>query len=323
MGGIKLENTITEANKKNITLNTKIYFKQSLWQKIKYNKSSYILMAPYMTLFFIFTVLPVIMSIGLGFTYFNMLQMPRFRGWHNYARMLLDDDIFLIAVKNTLIFAFITGPISYVLCFLFAWLINDLPVRLRSVVTTIFYAPSISGQAFTIWIFIFSPDAYGIVNGFLIKWGVIKEPVEWLLNPRYNMGVLILVQLWLSLGAGFLAFIAGLQTVDRNLYEAGSIDGVKNRFQELWYITLPSMVPQLLFGAVMQIVASFAVSEVSIRLAGFPSTEYSAHTVVTHIMDYGMIRYEMGYASAMAGVLFIAMIITNRIVTGLLKKVGH
>lgn len=295
----------------------------SIWHKMKMNTESYLLIAPFMLFFLVFTVLPVFMSIILGFTYFNMLEPPQFRGWTNYIRMFLDDDIFIIAVKNTLTFAFFTGPISYALCFLFAWLINDLPRIPRAIVTTIFYAPSISGQAFTIWIFIFSPDAYGILNGFLLKWGFLKEPVEWLLNPKYSLIILMIVQLWLSLGAGFLAFIAGLQGIDRNLYEAGAIDGVKNRFQELWFITLPSMVPQLVFGAVMQIVASFAVAEVSIRLAGFPSTEYSAETVVTHIMDYGMIRYEMGYASAMAAVLFIAMIITNKVVTGLLKRIGH
>ncbi len=297
-------------------------YEKNLWQKIIYNRHSYILMAPFMIFFFIFTVLPVIMSIGLGFTYFNMLELPQFRGWHNYIRMFLDDDIFLIAVKNTIIFAFVTGPVSYFLCFVFAWLINELPRKIRSIVTLIFYAPALSGQAFTIWLFIFSPDAYGIVNGFLIKWGILREPIEWLLDPKYNLKVLILVQLWLSLGTGFLAFIAGLQGIDNNLYEAGALDGIRNRFQELWFITLPSMVPQLIFGAVMQIVVSFSVADVSIRLAGFPSTEYSAETVVTHIMDYGMIRYEMGYASAMAGVLFIAMIITNRLVTGMLKKVG-
>ncbi len=298
-------------------------YQKTIWQRIKYNRQSYILIIPYLIFFIVFTVFPVIMSVGLGFTYFNVLEAPVFRGWHNYIRMFLDDDIFLIAVRNTLVFTFITGPISYILCFLFAWLINELPRQIRSIATVIFYAPALSGQVFTIWLFIFSPDAYGIVNGFLIKWGLIKEPVRWLLDPAYNLKILILVQLWLSLGVGFLAFIAGLQGIDGNQYESAAIDGIKNRFQELWYITLPNMVPQLIFGAVMQIVASFSVSEVSIRLAGFPSTEYSAETVVTHIMDHGMIRYEMGYASAMAGVLFISMIIANRIITKALKRVGH
>ena len=121
----------------------------------------------------------------------------------------------------------------------------------------------------------------------------------------------------------FLAFIAGLQTVDRSLYEAGAVDGVKNRWQELWYITLPSMRPQLMFGAVIQITTSLAVADVSIYLAGFPSVNYAGHTIVTHLIDFGTIRFEMGYASALATILFIMMLGTNLIVQKLLRKVGE
>ncbi len=295
---------------------------RTLLQRMWRSRHSYLLMLPFLALFFTFTFLPVLTSLGLSFTYFNMLEMPKWRGWLNYIRLFLDDTIMLIAVKNTLVFAFITGPVSYILCFFFAWIINDLPARLRALFTVILYAPSISGTVFVIWGFIFSSDAYGLINGALMRWGVLNEPIKWLLDPAYTLGVLILVQLWLSLGIGFLAFIAGLQGVDPNLYEAGAIDGVRNRFQELWYITLPSMIPQLVFGAVMQITGAFAVGAISMTLAGFPSTNYSAETIITHIVDYGQIRYEMGYASAIATVLFVAMFLTQRLVTRLLSRVG-
>lgn len=297
--------------------------KKSIAQTIGMHKESYLLMTPYMIFFLLFTILPVVLSVVLGFTYYNMIEPPRFVGWYNYIRLFLDDDIFIIAVKNTLFFAFVTGPVSYLLSFLVAWMINDLSKTLRSIATTVFYIPTIIGiSVFPMWRLIFSPDAYGYLNGMLMGLGIISEPVAWLLDKEYILLILIVVQLWMSLGISFLAFVAGLQTVDRSLYEAGVMDGIKNRFQELWYITLPSMIPQLIFGAVMQIVISFSVADVSIQLAGFPSTEYAGETMVTHIMDYGSIRYEMGYASAMAVVLFFMMVFTNRLVTKILQKVG-
>lgn len=291
-------------------------------REIKNRKHSYILMAPYMLLFAAFTILPVIMSIIISFTYFNLLEFPRFIGWQNYSRLFLEDDVFLTAIKNTLLFAAITGPVSYIACFVFAWIINELGPKLRSVMTLIFYAPSISGNVYFIWQIIFSGDRYGIANGLLIKLGFILEPIQWLKTEQYILPILILVQLWLSLGTGFLAFIAGLQTVDRTLYEAGAVDGVKNRWQELWYITLPSMKPQLMFGAVIQLTTSLAVADVSINLAGFPSVNYAAQTIVTHLIDFGTIRFEMGYASAIATVLFVIMLGTNLIIQRLLRKVG-
>lgn len=295
---------------------------QNMMMQLKNDKHLYVLIAPFMVLFFLFTVLPVVMSMFFSLTYFNLLEYPRWAGWNNYARLLLDDDIFLIALKNTFIFAVITGPISYIACFVFAWLINELRPKVRAFMTLVFYAPSISGNLYFIWQIMFSGDSYGIVNGFLMKYGFINEPVLWFQNPKYTLTIIIIVQLWLSLGTSFLAFIAGLQTVDKTLYEAGAMDGIRNRWQELWYITLPSMRPQLMFGAVIQITASLAVAEVPINLAGFPSVQYSAHTVVTHLIDYGTLRFDLGYASAIATVLFLIMLCSNLIIQKLLAKVG-
>lgn len=295
----------------------------SVWTELKKNKHYYFLMSPYMLIFFTFTVIPVVFSLILSFFYFNMLEFPRFVGWQNYSRLFLNDDIFMIAVKNTFLFAIITGPVSYIACFFFAWIINELSPKVRSVMTLIFYAPAISGNVFFIWLIVFSGDRYGYLNGFLIKFGFILEPIQWLTNEQYILMIVMIVQLWLSLGTSFLAFIAGLQTIDRTLIEAGVVDGIKNRWQELWFITLPSMRPQLMFGAVMQITGSLAVADITVALAGFPSVNYAAHTIVTHLMDYGTIRFEMGYASAIATVLFCIMIGTNKLTQKLLRKVGE
>ena len=316
-----------------LSLNTKANSGQSSkdgmrWTAPKKSKPTvssavYIMLAPYFLLFFLFTVLPVIASIVLSFTYFNMLEVPQFIGWTNYLKLILEDDIFLIALKNTLIFAALTGPLSYFFCLLFAWIINEFKGKLRAFLTLIFYAPSISGQAYLIWTIILSGDRYGYLNGFLLRWGFIDEAIFWTREEPRVLPLLIIVQLWLSLGTGFLAFIAGLQTIDRSLYEAAAIDGVRNRWQELWFVTLPAMKPQLMFGAIMQITNSFAVADISIQLMGNPSVNYAGATVVTHLMDYGGVRFEMGYASAIAVILFMLMVGTNQIVQRLLRRVGE
>ncbi len=294
-----------------------------LLYRIKKSKTSYLMLAPYLILFTFFTIAPVLVSIGLSFTYFNMLEAPDFVGWANYIKLFLDDDIFMIALKNTLLFAVITGPVSYILCVLFAWIINEFRGKMRAFLTLIFYAPSICGQAYLVWNIILNPGKTGWLNGILIKMGFLDEPLLWMQTEKYVLPVLIVVQLWLSLGTGFLSFIAGLQTVDKSLYEAAAMDGVKNRWQELWYVTLPSMKPQLMFGAVMQITQSFAVADISIQLAGNPSVNYAGATVVTHLLDYSSTRYEMGYASAIATVLFLLMVGTNKFVKKILGRVGE
>lgn len=291
-------------------------------REIRKNWQNYALMSPFLLLFMVFTLIPIGISVYYSFTYYNLFSSPVFVGWDNYMRMIFDDDVFIIALRNTIIFAFITGPISYMLCFIFAWMINDLKKWMRTIVTVIFYAPVLSGTAFSIWTYIFSADSYGLLNGWLTKLGIIRESIGWLTDSNYVMPIVIFVQLWMSLGTGFLAFIAGLQSMDHSLYEAGLIDGVRNRFQELWYITLPCMRSQLLFGAVMQIVSSFSVADVSIRLAGFPSPKYSAETLVTHIMDYGVVRFELGYACAQACFLFLLMMASNKLVAKIINRIG-
>ena len=296
---------------------------QWTWKEMKRNKAAYLMVAPFMILFFIFTVTPVVLSMLLSFTSFNLLEFPDFIFMENYIRLFLDDDVFIIACKNTFIFAAVVGPVSYLMSFLIAWFINELPPKIRAVVTLVFYAPSISGQVYLIWKTLFSSDSYGWVNGTLLNLGYITDPILWFEDEEYVMGLCIVVALWTSLGTAFLSFIAGLQQIDRSLFEAGAVDGVKNRWQELWYITLPSMKPQLMFGAVMAITNSFGFGAVVTDLCGFPSVEYAAHTIMHCLDDYGGQRFEVGYSSAIAVVLFAVMVGANALVRKLLSKVGQ
>lgn len=286
------------------------------------NAAAYILLFPFLALFFMFTVLPVLSSIVLSFTSYDMISMPRFTGLLNYLRMFSGDEVFPKAVVNTLKFSVVTGPVSFLLAFLLAWLINEFGKTMRSLLAFLFYAPALVGNAYFIWQVAFSSDSYGYANNILLFMGFIEEPISWFRNLSYNMPILIFIQLWISMGVSFLADIAGLQNVNPELYEAGAIDGIKTRWHELWYITLPSMKEILLFGAVMQIQATFSIGAVIKRLAGYPSVNNSVDTIVSHLEDVGVVRYEMGYAAAISVFLFLMMAITRVVVGKILNALG-
>jgi multiple sugar transport system permease protein len=309
-------------SKKKAVIRSDMTRAQWTWNEMKKHKVAYAMVAPYMILFTLFTTIPVLLSLVVSFTDFNLLQMPNFVFFDNYIRLFLDDDIFLIACKNTLIFAIIVGPTSYLMSLMVAWFINELPPKIRAVVTLVFYAPSISGQVYLIWGTLFSGDAYGWVNGTLMNLGIITSEIQWFQDADYIMPLCIVVALWTSLGTSFLSFIAGLQGIDRSMFEAGAVDGVRNRWQELWYITLPTMKPQLMFGAIMAITNSFGFGGIVTALCGFPSVNYCAHTIMHHLEDYGGQRFEIGYSSTIAVILFVIMISANQVVKKALSKLG-
>lgn len=279
------------------------------------------MMAPFMLLFLIFTVIPVVMSLPIGMTDFDMVQYPpTWVGLSNFYNLFLNDAIFIKSIRVTLVFAIFTGPVSYILSFLLAWLINEMPSALKVIFTLIFYAPSMASGVYAVWQLIFSGDSYGIANSTLMNLGITTSAIQWLTDSNYILPVVILVQLWVSMGAGFLAMRAGFQNIDKSQYEAGAIEGIRNRFQELIYITIPGMGPSLMFAAVMQIVSAFTADIVARNLVGFPSTDYAAHTIMTHAFDYGWVRYEMGYASAICLLLFVVMFLCKKLIDSLLGK---
>ena len=281
-----------------------------------------VMLLPFAILFLLFTVLPVASSVILSFFHYDMLSTPSFIGLQNYIRMLVSDNVFMISLKNTLVFAVITGPLGFLLSFLLAWMVNEFSGISRAILSFLFYSPSLAGNAYFIWSLLFSGDSYGYINSVLLNYGFIQEPVQWLNDARYTMAICIIVQLWLSMGISFLANIAGLQNASPQLYEAGAIDGIRNRWQELWYITLPSMKSILLFSCVMQIQSSFSASAVMTTLTGAPSVEYSTHTIVTHLSDVGTTRYEMGYAAAISVFLFALMALSRVIIGKVINFTG-
>ncbi len=296
--------------------------KHGLKAVLKY-KDDYLFMLPFFIVFILFSVLPVVISMAFSFTYFNVLEPARFIGLENYFKLFLDDSLFVKALSTTLVLALVTGPIGYALCFIVAWMVNEFGPKTRAVLTLLFYTPTLTGGLSAIWLVVFSGDQYGILNGVLMSLNIIYEPRQWLTDTNYMLPTAIVIIIWMSLGTAFLSFTAGFRSIDGKMYEAAAIDGIRNRFQELWYITLPAMQPQLLFGAVMCITTSFGVGTVISQVFGFPSTAYKLYTLVHMMEDYGGQRFEMGYASAVAVILFLIMIIINKLAQSLISKVGR
>ncbi len=282
----------------------------------------YIIILPFLLLFFLFTILPMLSSVVLSFFDYDTVSTPIFVGFKNYIRMITGDKTFVTVLGNTLKFAVITGPISFILAFLLAWMINEFKPIVRSILAFLFYAPALVGNAYFIWQILFSGDSYGYLNNFLLSLGLITDPIQWFKDASYNMTIIMIVQLWMSMGVSFLSNVAGLQNVDTEMYEAGAIDGIRTRWHELWYITLPSMKNILLFGAVMQIQAVFSISTIVTQLAGYPSVNNSVDTLVSLITDVGTMRYEMGYASTLSVFLFLMILFVRFIVGGALNLLG-
>ncbi len=293
------------------------------WRQIALNWQMYVLLAPFMFFFFLFTVWPVLASLAVSFTEYNVLEAPRFVGLDNFRRLFLEDSVFLKSLGNTVVFAAITGPLGFLISFFVSWVINDMKPLLRALLTFIFYIPSISGTVYTIWGIIFDSEIYGYANSFLMSLGFIQDPINWLTNETYILPLIIIVQLWMSMGVGFLAMRAGFATTDKQLYEAGAIDGIRNRWQELWHITIPSMAPHLTTAAVLQITSMFSNATVSTTLVGNPSTNYAGHLVMNHFADYSGVRLERGYASAIATCLFVFIFLINRVIMKQLRRVGE
>ena len=296
---------------------------KNIFKTIRKNKFCYLYLAPFFILFGIFVIAPVVMAIILSFTSYNLTQPPQFVGIATYTALFFSDTVFTKSMVNTLTMAIVVGPFSYIGALILAWALNELSPKLRTALVFFIYAPSISGNAFIIWQLLFSGDQFGYINSLLLNWGLISEPIYFLFDTKYMMTVVIIVTMWMSMGTQFLSFVAGLQGLDHALFEAGCIDGIRNRWQELWFITLPQLKPQLMFGAVMSITGAFTVGNVGAMLCGNPSTEYAVHTLVNHMTDYATVKYEFGYACAIATLLFLAMIACNELIKLLLKNVGR
>jgi multiple sugar transport system permease protein len=289
----------------------------SLQKWLQKEGNAYGFVSMYALLFFVFIIVPVLAAFLLSFTFFDTIQLPRFIGLRNYITLITQDDTFMkYVLPNTIQFAVIVGPGGYALAFLLAWVLAQLPKLPRTLFALILYSPSMtSGVAMAVvWKTLFSGDQTGYLNSFLMNLGIIQQPLQWLQSPDYLMTIMIIVTLWSSMGIGFLAMLAGILEINPELYEAAALDGMSSRWQEIFYITIPSMKPQMLFGAVMAIVGTFQAGAIGVMLSGSnPTPQYAGQLIVNHIEDYGFLRYEMGYAAAVSVALLLMVLFFTRL----------
>lgn len=294
--------------------------KRTFKQFIKEYKTGTLLVLPFLILYLVFVIGPIVIAAGMSLTDYNLLETPNFVGFDNYKVLFLDDDVFITAIKNTLIFAVIAGPVGLFMSFILAYVINGKPFS--KLFSLLFYAPALtSGIAMTVvWMYFFSSDRYGFINNLLFQLGIINEPILWNIDGKYILTVVIIISVWMNMGSGFLVFFAGLKNTSQELMEAGKIDGVRNSMQELYYIVIPQMKPQLLFGCINAVTTSLGVFEIAMGVAGFPSPNYAGHTIVAHLYDYAFVRFQMGYAAAVAMVLFFVTFVLGKILTKVLSS---
>lgn len=311
---METNNTVVQKN----NLRNKVQLKNERKQRLGKEGSAYLLLSPYILLFFIFIILPVLLAMLLSFTDFDAVQFPHFIGFKNYLGLITEDSVFMqYVLPNTIKFALIAGPIGYIMSFLLAWMLAQIPKKQRTILALVLYSPSMTaGVAMqVVWTTIFNGDQSGYLNSFLLRIGAIQQPTQWLQSPKYLMIIMIVVTIWSSMGVGFLAMLAGVLNNNPEVYEAGYIDGISNRFQEIIHITIPSMKPQMLFGAVMAVVGTFQAGAIGVQLSGTnPTPQYAGQLIVNHIEDYGFIRYEMGYAAAVSLVLLIMIWLCSKLV---------
>lgn len=294
--------------------------KKTFKKLVKEYKTGTLLVLPFLILYLVFVIGPIVIAGGMSLTDYNLLETPNFVGIDNYKVLFLEDDVFITAIKNTLIFAVIAGPVGLFMSFLLAYVINEKPFS--KLFSLLFYAPALtSGIAMTVvWMYFFSSDRYGFINNILFQMGIINEPILWNIDGKYILTVVIIISVWMNMGSGFLVFYAGLKNTSKELMEAGKIDGVKNSMQELYYIIIPQMKPQLLFGCINAVTTSLGVFEIAMGVAGFPSPNYAGHTIVAHLYDYAFVRFQMGYAAAVAMVLFFVTFVLGKILTKVLSS---
>ena len=294
--------------------------KKTFKRLVKEYRTGTLLVLPFLILYLVFVIGPIVIAGGMSLTDYNLLETPNFVGFDNYKVLFLEDDVFITAIKNTLIFAVIAGPVGLFMSFILAYIINGKPFS--KLFSLLFYAPALtSGIAMTVvWMYFFSSDRYGFINNILFQLGIINEPLLWNIDGKYILTVVIIISVWMNMGSGFLVFFAGLKNTSKELMEAGKIDGVKNSLQELYYIIIPQMKPQLLFGCINAVTTSLGVFEIAMGVAGFPSPNYAGHTIVAHLYDYAFVRFQMGYAAAVAMVLFLVTFVLGKILTKVLSS---
>lgn len=268
--------------------------------------NGYLFFSPGLIGLIVFMAGPILYSLYLSFTSYNIYQAPRWVGLDNYRILLTEDPLFLKSLLNTLYFVAVSVPLNTALGILLAVLMNQKVKGIR-LFRTIYFLPSVvSGVAVALlWQWLLDPN-FGLINSFLANIGI--EGPGWLTDERWSKPSLILMNAW-SVGGGMIIYLAGLQGVPSSLYEAATVDGA-GIVRKFWSITLPLLTPTILYNVIMGILSGFQVFlQAYIMTGGGPNN--STLFYAFYLYNKAFKDLQMGYASAMAWVLlFISLLLT-------------
>lgn len=296
--------------------------KRGFWEELNRQKLSFLFISPALILFLVFVIIPIFTSLYWSFTEYNVLQPPRWVGWQNYQEILFQDTRFWKAIANTVLYVVVVVPVGIVISLALALAI-DQDIKMRNFFRTIFFIPAVTSviAISVIWKWLFAGEKYGLINHFLIQIGL--QPINWLVSPAWLLPAIMIMSVWAGAGYNMILFLAGLQTIPTSFYEAAEIDGAST-WNKFWYITLPLLRPTMLFVGIMSVIASFQVfDQVYIMTGGqggLGGVLDSALTVVAYLYDTGFQKFKMGYASALAYLVFACVFIVTLIQFKLVKN---
>jgi multiple sugar transport system permease protein len=278
-------------------------------RRLHENLIGYLFFSPWLLGLLLFNVIPIILAVYYSFTAYTVLQPPQWIGLGNYEEMFMVDELFWKALYNTTYYAVFSVPISLFFAIFLAVLLN-FKVPGQSFFRATFFLPSIvpAVAASVVWAWMLHPE-YGLINDLLGRLGLPGPP--WLTSEVWSKPAFILMSLW-GIGPTTIIFLAGLQDIPQHLYEAAEIDGA-NSWQRLWNVTLPLLTPTIFFNLVIGLIGAFQVfTQAFIISAGGPL--WSTLFYVLYLYNQGFEYFNMGYASAMAIVLFVIILILTAIV---------
>jgi putative chitobiose transport system permease protein len=273
----------------------------------RFSLTPYLFLAPALVIISVFILYPTAAVVYYSFTEYNIVRPPEWVGLQNYER-LWRDPIFWKALSNSFLYLIVT-PTLIVLSIALAIVVNR-PLPGVNVFRALYYIPVISGTIAVgiAWRWLFDTNG-GLINGILVSLGILEQPVQWLAEPAFTLPIAMLLTIWIGLGYYMMVFLAGLQNIPEDLYDAAVIDGC-NGFQKHWYVTLPGLRPQIVFVAVISSLAAIEVfNEIFVITGGLGGILNSGVTMVFYLWRQAFRLQNAGYASAIAMVLLLITLV--------------
>jgi multiple sugar transport system permease protein len=295
---------------------------ETFLQRLGKQKMSYLFIALPAILFFIFQLAPVFISFFWSFTQYDVVHAPKFVGLANYRNILFNDPLFWKAIRNTILYVIGVVPIGVCLSLILAVAI-DQKIKFKNFFKSIFFLPTITAivAVSVIWKWLYAGEKYGLFNYILLKLGF--QPIDWLASPTWTLPSIIIMSIWAGIGYNMILFLAGLQSIPDVMYEAAEIDGA-GFWTKFFNVTIPLLKPTIVFVSIMSFIFSFQVFEQVYIMTGgqggIGGVLNSALTIVAYLYDMGFQKFQMGYASALAYIIFLLIFVLTMVNNRLMRS---